>query len=124
MKTLELKPNRWIKLESTVEDELKIYDYLIQIYCVIENKVLPYAERALLCYYIKYGINKDTEKKFAEDYNRSRQPLANLKYGLSKKGFIIKDADLNSWQLTSFLKKRRDDGLTLILDFDVTKRNI
>lgn len=120
-KTIELVPNKWLHLKSEVSDELKIYDYLIQIYCVIENKVLPYAERALLTYYTKYGINKDTEKLFAEDYNRTKQIVANLKTGLSKKGLIIKDADMNSWQLSPFLKKKREDSLTLILEFNVTK---
>lgn len=117
---VDVKPGGWIKTTIPVDNDLKIYDFLIQIYCVLENQVLPFSERSLLTYYVKWGINKETEKLYMDGYNRSKQITANLKNALAKKGFIIKNENMNSWELPLFLKKKRD-SLTLILDFNVTE---
>jgi ribosome-binding factor A len=117
---LEIPDGKWIK--NTVQaDELKIYDTLIQIFCIFENVSLSFSERTLLCYYTKFGINKTTEKIFMEEFNRNRQIVANLKTHLANKKFIVKNPTLNIWELTPFLKLRKKDGVTLVLEFDVTE---
>ena len=118
MNTIELVPGTWIKNKKYIDDELRLYDYLIQIICVLRNKVLPFSERSLLTYYTKYGVSKETEDLFVTDFNRTKQIVANLKYSLTKKQFLIKHESLNSWELPDFLKKKRDT-LTLILEFTI-----
>lgn len=98
-------------------DELRLYDYLIQIYCVMENKTLPFAERTLLAYYANYGINSETDEKYIKDFNRSKQIVSNLKYSLTKRGFLYKHENLNVHELPAFLKQKRD-FLSIIIELD------
>ena len=117
---IEIKPGKWIKTVIDVDDELKVYDYLIQVYCVMQHITLPFAERSLLTYYAKWGVSKETEKTYMENFKRDKQAIANLKYSLHKKKFLIKDENMNAWNLPAFLKKKLE-SLTLILELNVTE---
>ncbi len=112
---ITISPDKVIRAKIELDDELKLYDYLIQIDCILSNRSLPYAERTILCYYAKWGINKETEERYIKDFNRSRQIASNLKYQLTKRGFLYKHPDLNAHELPPFLKKKRDE-LTIILE--------
>lgn len=116
---LELEKGKYIKANLKV-DELKLYDYLVQIYCVIENKVLPFAERTLLCYYIQGGINSGVEQQYMDDFNRSKQAISNLKYSLVKNGFLKKREGEKSHELLPQFKTKRD-LLTIIVELDARK---
>ena len=109
------------EIKGTLEvlDDFKLYDYLIQIYCVLENKTLPVSERWLLGYYIKYGVTRDTDKLYAKDFNRDKQIVSNLKCSLTKRGFLIKNEDLNDWKIIDWLKNKFDNQFSLILKFIV-----
>jgi len=115
---LELPPNKWIKGNINVTDELALYDVYIRIYCAIEKKYLPDAERSLLTYYAKYGVTVDTDKLYADDFKRDKQMVSNLKYSLKLKGFLDKDEDAPSWKLPSFLKQRYKE-LTIVLPISI-----
>lgn len=101
-------------------DELELYDYIIQIYCVLNKTSLPVSERNLLTYYIRWGISKEAEEKFNSDFKRSRQIVGNLKTSLKNKGFITKNDRLNIWELPSFLNQRRNK-MIIMLQFDASK---
>lgn len=122
MKDLNLfvPDGKWI-MNTVQTDELKTYDTLIQIFCIFENVTLSFSERTLLAYYAKFGINKETERKFMNDFGRNRQIVANLKTSLAKKEFIVKNEILGVWELFMFLKNRKKEGVTLVLEFDVTE---
>lgn len=117
---LNIPVGKWI-MNTVQTDELKTYDTLIQIYCIFENVTLSFSERTLLAYYAKYGISKSTENKFMQDLNRNRQIVANLKTSLARKNFIMKNETLGVWELFMFLRDRKKDGVTLVLEFNVTE---
>lgn len=117
---LNIPVGKWI-MNTVQTDELKTYDTLIQIYCIFENVTLSFSERTLLAYYAKHGISKSTENKFMQDLNRNRQIVANLKTSLARKNFIMKNETLGVWELFMFLRDRKKDGVTLVLEFNVTE---
>lgn len=118
--SLTIPKGKYIRKKLEDIGELKLYDYLVQIYCVMENKTLPFAERSLLTYYAVSGINPETEKKYMDDFNRNKQAVSNLKYGLVKRGFLSKREDMNVHELPLFLKQKRD-SLTIIIELDAGK---
>lgn len=116
---LDIPAGKWI-MNTVQADELKTYDALIQIFCIFENVALSFSERTLLAYYARDGVNKETERKFMTDLNRNRQIVANLKTSLARKNFIVKNENLGVWELFMFMKDRKKDGVTLVLEFNVT----
>lgn len=107
----------YVRLKENV-DRVKLYDTFIKIFCVLENKYLPVAERSLLAYYAAEGsVSSEIDKKYAAESNRSRQGVSNLKHSLVKKGFLVKTEDNNIHELPGFLKQKRD-SLTIIIELD------
>lgn len=120
--TLTIPRGEYVRRKEDV-DALKLYDSFIHIVCVMENIYLPSAERSLLSYYAVDGsVNPETEKKFMNDTNRNKQSVSNLKYMLTKHGFLTKKEDSNSHELPNFLKQRRD-ALTIIIELNARTSN-
>lgn len=110
---------KWQKIELEADNKLDLYDYLIRIYCAVHKIYLPNSERILLTYYAAYGVNKDTEEMYMDEYHRSRQMVSNLKFSLKTFGVLHKEEDMSVWKLPPFLKQRIEDVLSLTLEISV-----
>lgn len=119
--TLTVPWGEYVRLKEKV-DLIKMYDYFIHIFCVMEHTYLPDAQRALLSYYAAAGgITSEVEKQYANDFNRTKQAVSNLKYDLTKRGFLTKKEDSNAHELPGFLKQKRSN-VTIIIELDARER--
>ena len=112
---------KWISKKLELTEDLKLYEYLIKIYCVIENKYLPVSETSLLAFYTKHGgVSREVEREYMMEFNRSSQIVSNLKNSLTKRGFLSKQPDVQAWDLPKFLLSQKDH-LTVIIELDARK---
>lgn len=109
--------NNWIKTNTDVSDELDLYNYLIQIYCIFENIQLSYAERTLLTYYMKGGISKETEEKYMTEFSRKRQVVSNIKTSLVNNNLLEK-VNRRTWKLPPQFATRWTN-LSIVLQLNV-----
>lgn len=115
---------KWLSKKLTLDDTLKFYEYLIRIYCVIENKYLPVSETSLLAFYTQRGgVSREIDREYMEKFNRGSQIISNLKNSLTKRGFLYKHPDMLAWDLPKFLLSPKDH-LTVIIELDARQGNV
>lgn len=110
--------NNWLKTSTTMENELDLYHYLIQIYCLFEGTAVSFSERSLLAYFMRWGISKQVEQKYMTDFMRKQQVVSNIKSSLVDKGLLEK-LSRRTWKLPDQFSKRWTN-LTIVLELNVT----
>lgn len=114
---------KWISKKLDL-DELKLYEYLIQLTCVVENKYLPVAETSLLAFYAKNGeVSRSVDKKYMNEFNRSSQIVSNLKTSLTNRGFLTKQPDASAWDLPKFLSVPKE-SITVIIELNAGQGSV
>ena len=94
-----------------IKNELLFIDRLIKIYIAINmDKELPQAERAIVCYYVKYGISEETFQKIREDLPKyyKNQYIYQVNKKLRDKGYLLKHkTNLKKFHLNEDLQHLR-----------------
>lgn len=115
--TIELTPGKYVRKAIKISDEFALYNYFIQILCVMENTYLSSSERSLLIFYILSGVNKETEEKYIKEFGRTKQAVSNAKYRLLQKGFLSKLEESGGHEVVRALKTKRN-SLTIVIDLE------
>lgn len=102
------------------DDDVKYIHFYVDVMCKLYNLNLSRGAKMLITYYILYGIDKSTHKKFiADKKGASINFIFNLRTELTKWDVLLKEKD--SYKLSEHFDIKMEDSIGFKLLFNYGK---
>lgn len=108
-----------IKDTIKIKDRENFVEFFVRLMCVLYNINLSRGGRMLVVYYMLYGIEEETHKRFIKDNRASNMnSLYNLRGELKKFNVLVKGRYENEYSLSEHFNSKIEEKVGFLISVE------